>query len=253
MIIIISILIGLSVGSFINAYIYRLDKKDQSVWRGRSQCPKCQHILAWKDLIPILSYILLGGKCRQCQKKISSEYPAVELLTAGLFAAVYLWQNPSYNIDGIISLIFWWFTAAALIIIAVYDLKTQLIPSRLIYITAVVTVIFNFQFSIINYVYGSLFGIGAIGLIVLVTRGRGMGAGDIELTGLLGLLVGYPLIIVNLSLSFIIGAIISLFLLAAKFKKLKDPIPFGPFLIAGTFISLFYGEQIVKWYMGLII
>ncbi len=243
---------GLIVGSFLNCVIYRLEQS-QSFLKGRSYCPLCKHTLSWQDLVPVLSFLFLKGKCRYCQKKISWQYPLVELSTGILFLLIYLInRGPS-------SVIFNWVVGSFLIIIFIYDLKHYIIPDKIIYPAIIVSSIWYFvsgiflnlytKYEILNTIY-SAFGAAAFFLlIVLISRGKWMGVGDIKLAFLIGLILGWPNILVALFSAFFIGAIIGTGLIAAGRKKLSSEVPFGPFLVTGTFLAMLWGGEIANWYL----
>jgi len=239
---------GLIVGSFLNCVIYRLEE-GKSFLKGRSFCPHCKHKLIWQDLIPIFSFLILRGKCRYCQKPISLQYPLVELATGIIFLSIVLF-NIQYSIFHIL-------IACFLIVIFVYDLKHYLIPDKIIYPAIVIALIFNFQFLIVNefsiFKFSILSALGAAAfflLIVLISRGKWMGVGDIKLAFLMGLILGFPNILVALFLAFFIGAIMGIGLIATGKKTLKSEVPFGPFLVAGTFLALFWGQDVINWYFN---
>jgi len=276
---------GLAVGSFLNVVIFRLENGEKII-NDRSKCMRCGHILAWHDLLPVLSFIFLKGKCRYCGRSISIQYPPVELMTGIMFVLI---LNYTLRINGLTdyglifsavggqlpflaSLIFYLFIASALIIIFVYDLKHYIIPDKVVYPAIIIVLgynlfndliinnnfqfpisnfqsIFNSQFS--NFLFSAFLAGGFFLAIVLLTRGKGMGGGDVKLAFLMGLILGWPMIIISVFLSFIIGSTFGILLILAGKKKMKSMIPFGPFLILGTFIGLFWGEKIVKWYFGL--
>ena len=264
-------LFGLCVGSFLNCVIYLLESKQEPVRRqrrrtgllGRSFCPYCGHILSWKDLIPVLSFLILRGKCRYCQKPISLQYPLVEIATLSLFPLIFNFQFSIFNefsifnFQNFIISSFLLLIACFLIIIFVYDLKHYIIPDKVIYpaigITFIYQIIFNFQTpAFFNLI---LSGFGAAGFflaIVLISRGKWMGLGDVKLAFLMGLLLGFPNILAALFLAFSIGAIIGTGLIIKGKKTLKSEVPFGPFLIIGTFIAMFWGERIIEWYLSLL-
>jgi len=225
---------GLTVGSFLNCIIYRL-KTGQSFLRGRSFCPHCQHTLSWLDLIPVFSFFILKGRCRYCQKKISWQYPLVEIATGLLFLLIGNFQLPIFN----------FIIAPLLIIIFVYDLKHYIIPDKIIYPAVIIAAIFNFT-NWLSALGAALFFL----VIVLVSRGKWMGVGDVKLGFLMGLALGFPNILVALFLAFMMGAIIGIGLIIASKKTLKSEVPFGPFLVAATFIAWFYGQRIVNWYIN---
>ena len=268
LLLIIIFLLGLVIGSFLNVVIYRLWQK-KSFLKGRSFCPHCQHRLAWKDLIPILSFLILRGKCRYCGKKISIQYPLVEITTGLIFLLIFnyfplssllsaefneFYFTPS-GIQSLVSLFYLLLISCFLIIIFVYDLNHYIILDKVIY-PAIITVflynlIFNFQFIVHNSIFAA-FGAAVFFLtIFLISKGKWMGFGDIKLTFLMGLFLGFPDILVALFLSFFIGSIVGIGLIICKKKSLKSEVPFGPFLITGTFIALFWGETTINWYFNL--
>jgi len=262
-------LFGLAVGSFLNCIIYRLEK-NESFLKGRSYCPHCKHILAWQDLIPILSFLILRGKCRYCGKRISLQYPLVELATGILFFSIFYSTFQHSNIPTLQQFIQFFYLSIVscfLIIIFVYDLKHYLIPDNVIYPAIAIAFIYqiisnfqfpisitNFQFQITNFYFSILSALGAAAfflLIFLVSRGKWIGFGDVKLGFLMGLFLGFPKILVALFFAYLIGAIIGIGLVLAKKKTLKSEVPFGPFLVTGTFISLFWGNILIGWYISL--
>lgn len=230
-------LLGLAVGSFSNCLIYRLEK-NKSFLQGRSFCPLCHHKLSWPDLIPVFSFLFLKGKCRYCHKNIPWQYPLVEMFTALIFLLIFNFQLP----------IFYFIIAPFFIVIFVYDLKHYLIPDKIIYPAIIIAAVFNFQ--VINLL-SALVAAAFFSAIVLLSRGRWMGIGDIKLGFLMGLLLGFPNILVSLFLAFTIGATIGIGLIIFGKKTLKSEVPFGPFLVGGTFIALFWGEKLINWYLKL--
>ncbi len=249
---------GLVVGSFLNCVIYRLvltPQQERLVWglalpRGRSYCPYCKHILSWQDLIPVLSFLILRGKCRYCQKKISFQYPLVEIVTGLLFVLIFWHLGFGFDLAfGI-----WILISCFLIIIFVYDLKHFIIPDKIIYPAIAIVFIYNVLQGPALLMRSGLAAILAAGFflsIVLVSRGRWMGLGDVKLAFLMGLFLGFPNILIALFFAFLIGAIIGVGLILAKRKTLRSEVPFGPFLVTGTFVALFWGERIVQWYLDL--
>ncbi|MBU2545230.1 prepilin peptidase [Patescibacteria group bacterium] len=249
---IIVFIFGLFIGSFLNCVVYRIESK-KSFLKGRSFCPHCKHTLSWLDLIPIFSYLFLEGRCRYCSKKISVQYPLVELLTGALFSLI-LW-----NFGLSLAFGFWVLVSSLLIILFIYDLKHFIIPDRVIYPAILLTLVFRIWNFVGNWELGiGYFGatIGAAGFfltIFLISRGKWLGFGDVKLAILIGLLLGFPNILVSLFSAFLIGAIIGVGLIFLKKKTLKSEVPFGPFLILGIYIALFFGDQIVKWYLNILI
>jgi len=248
---------GLIVGSFLNSVIYRLETKE-SFLKGRSFCPHCKQILSWKDLIPIFSFLILKGKCRYCQNKISFQYPLVELSSVILFVSIfYLFHTHTF-----VDLIFYWLISCFLLVIFVYDLKHYLIEDKVIY-SGIFLTLFYQLFKIWNFGNWNLFLIWNLALgilpslffliIILISKEKWMGFGDFKLSILMGLILGWPKILVALFFSFLSGAIVGSILIFLKIKKMKSQIPFAPFLVSGTFFSIFFGEKIIDWYLKVIL
>lgn len=255
-------LFGLAAGSFLNCLIYRLEK-NESFLKGRSFCPNCKHTLSWQDLIPLLSFLILKGKCRYCQQKISWQYPVVEITTGALFVLLLNYElritnYEFFTLNNILYSLFLILNSCFLVVIFVYDLKHYIIPDKIIYPAIIITflyIIFHSLFIIHNSKFliqllFSAFGAAAFFLaIVLISRGKWMGVGDIKLAFLMGLILGWPNILVALFSAFLIGAIIGVGLMALGKKTLKSEVPFGPFLVTGTFLALFWGQEIVNFYV----
>ena len=251
---------GTILGSFLNCLIYYIEGGRTSL-KGRSYCPFCKKTLSWPELIPLLSFIFLHGKCRYCQQKISLHYPLIEFSTGILFVLIF-W-NLEFGIClgfGIWDLLFYWLIASSLVIIFFYDLKHYIIHDKVIYPAIVIAFLYRL-FGIWNFSHWGLFGIWDLGFgilpslfilaIILLSRGQWMGLGDFKLAVLMGLILGWPNVLVALSLAFFLGAVIGLGLIIVGRKKLKSEVPFGPFLVAGTFLALFFGERLTDWYLNL--
>ncbi len=242
-------LFGLCIGSFLNCMVYRVEE-EKSI-NGRSFCPHCKHILSWQDLFPLLSFLFLRGKCRYCHKKISIQYPLVELATGILFLLIFNPQN-------ILQSIFYLIVSIFLIIIFIYDLKHYLIPEVALFPAIIITIIYNLippyngQY-LLSTILATLIASGVFFLIFWISKEKAMGFGDVELVFLMGILLGFPNVLVALFLAFFFGAIIGLMLMLGQNKSLKSAIPFGPFLIAGTFIAMLHGNQIISWYLNFFI
>jgi prepilin signal peptidase PulO-like enzyme (type II secretory pathway) len=245
---------------------------------GRSLCPSCRHGLFWKDLIPVFSFLFLKGHCRYCKKRISVQYPLVELATGIIFFLIF---NNFINLEHTLylaranfvvylNLSFLFYIASSLIVIFVYDLRYYLIPDKVLLPTIAIIFIFRFleflNFShwdlirnlkleiwnsaaISNFILAAIIASGFFLIIFLISGGRWMGFGDVKLAVLLGLLLGLPNILVALFLAFFSGALMGTILMVLKKKNLKSEIAFGPFLIAGTFIALLWGSEIINWYL----
>ncbi|NIP33078.1 prepilin peptidase [Candidatus Saccharibacteria bacterium] len=245
---ILTVLFGLAVGSFLNAYIWRL-KKGNSVWRGRSICPECKHNLSWLDLVPVLSYAVLKGRCRYCGKKISLQYPLVELATAILFVMVLYVHFEAGN--GLHFILRDWFFIAVLMIIFVYDLKWGYILDRVslpsIIIAFSVNILIGFSWH--NLLLAAAIGSGFFLLQYAISRGKWIGGGDIRMGALMGFILGWPNVVVGLFLSYIVGSSVAVYLLARKKKKMGSTIAMGTFLAVGTVIAMLWGVDILMWYL----
>ncbi|OGZ79474.1 MAG: hypothetical protein A2528_02365 [Candidatus Staskawiczbacteria bacterium RIFOXYD2_FULL_37_9] len=269
-------LLGISIGSFLNCAIYRLEQKKKLT--GRSFCPHCKHTLIWKDLIPVFSFLYLRGKCRYCHKKISWQYPLVEIAAGILFLIIFLMSSRALPQQGVAIqsictklldchvasllamtayLVFMFYVASSLVIIFIYDLKHYLIPDKVLLPAIIITFLYRLfeSFWIPAFagmtVLAVIISAGFFFIIWLVSRGRWMGFGDVKLAVLMGLLLGVSNVLVALFLAFFFGAIIGIILMILDRKGLKSEIPFGPFLILGTFMALFWGSVIISWYLNI--
>ncbi|MDR7417491.1 MAG: prepilin peptidase [Armatimonadota bacterium] len=233
--------VGLILGSFANVLIHRLPREESIVWPG-SRCPSCKAPIRPTDNIPILSFLSLRGRCRDCGARISLRYPLVEALMAAAAAAVW-WAMPDL-LSRIAGVIF----AFLLIVITFIDLDVQLILNRLTYPGVAVGLAFAFLAGRGLPALASAVGAAAlIAAIVVASRG-GMGGGDVKLAAMMGAFLGWPGVAVALFAGFLIGGLFGVVLLALKLKGRKDAIPFGPALAAGGLIALFWGEAIARWY-----
>lgn len=255
-------IIGLAVGSFLNVVAFRAVHGGSIIF-GSSKCPNCKHKLSPADLIPIVSFISLRGRCRYCKKKISIQYPIVEASTGLLFLyAGYYWYvgtgSLGFSFNSIAYLIFLLFIVSILLVLFVTDLVDGLLPN-LITLPAVGVVTF---YKIYLLASGSLtiFGLGLDLLIALLMAAiffglvyfsgeRALGGGDVKLAFLIGLAVGWPAILVGLFVGFLTGGIASVMLLLIGKKRFGDTVPLGPFLTIGATVALFWGPQILGFYL----
>lgn len=239
-------LIGICIGSFINVAIDRIPH-GKSIVYGRSQCDFCKHQLAWYDLVPIFSYLFLLGKCRYCHKKLSLQYPVVELLVGLLAVFIYLFQQPMtlndfavYTLDTALFVV-----AFALTIM---DIKYHIL-SDILLITFGGFLFIKFLFEdpgslLLRLGFGLLAALPILALYVF-TKGRGMGFGDVKLVFLLGFLLGFPMSFVMYYVAFLTGAVWGVILILSGKKSLKgSAIAFGPFLFLGAFIALIWGYTV---------
>jgi len=246
-------LLGAMIGSFLNVVICRLPKKESIVVVG-SHCPKCAKKLCWFDLIPILSFFVIRGKCRNCKEKISWQYPLVEFACGALFvglALVHGYDSIYFLRDAVF--------ACFLILIFALDAKHYLVFDEVVLPGIAVGVLANLA---IAWQSGSLL-VGFLNLVTaifvcglffllqyLISGGRWIGSGDIFIGVMLGAMLGWPLVGVAVFLSYIIGAIVALVLLIQKKKKRGDQLPLGVFLCLGTFVALLWGNDLLTWYLN---
>ncbi len=261
--VLISSLFGLAVGSFLNAWIWRIKEGGRSVAEGRSVCPSCEHVLGLSDLVPVFSWLALGGKCRYCQVNISIQYPVVEIITSAAFALSAVWWP--FSLAGLtdwLLFIVWLLITALFIALAVYDTKWYLLPSALMRKLVILTILWLILYSfygasledwLISPVFGAGLAFGFFYLIYILGRGQWMGGGDVKLVFVLGLLVGLQATIVGLFLSFVSGALVGMALIASNIKNREDMVPFGPFLIAGFWLAFFFADDLYSWYMSFVV
>ncbi|MDQ3123608.1 MAG: prepilin peptidase [bacterium] len=280
MIILVIAALGLILGSFVNALVWRVymqekesskAKKDAvlppaddlSILKGRSMCPQCKHPLAAKDLIPVISWLILRGKCRYCHKPISRQYPLVELATAGLFIlSALLWPRPdndAINYNFVINLVVWLSVMIpGFMALIVYDLRWMLLPNRIIYpMIVIASILASFNIISADNVISALINTGtavAIAggifyLLFVVSNGRWIGGGDVKLGLLIGLLLAKPeLAFLILLLASVLGTLFVVPGLLLKKVTTKSRIPFGPFLIIAAIIVKLFGATMFKWY-----
>jgi len=222
---------------------------------GRSYCPKCKKSISSKDLIPIISYLLLKGKCRHCKKKISKSYPLTELATALIFVISYVNLPQSFtNTTNLTYLIITLIFFSIIIFTFVYDLKYMEVADSVLLpgiIFAALATIHPLTPTIFSALIGATIIFGFFFLQILISKGRWIGGGDLRIAVFMGLMLGWPLALSGLVISYLIGSIISIFLLIVNRNcKMKTAIPFAPFLSIGTFLTYFYGAAITGWYLS---
>lgn len=236
---------GLLIGSFLNVCIYRIPS-GVSIISPPSSCGSCGHKLNYIDMLPVVNYIVNKGKCKYCGSAYSIQYPLIELLNGLLYVLVYLKYGVALNS------ILYCLIVSLLVTISIIDLKRKIIPDRLNITGAILGVIYIItNRALINNLIGALIGLGLFLGIALLTNA--MGGGDIKLMAVLGLIFGIKGVLFISLLSFVLGAIISVILITLKIKGRKDEIPFGPFISLAALIYMFYGTDLISWYLGLFI
>lgn len=233
-------LIGLCVGSFLNVLIDRLPREVGI--GGRSHCENCKKTLSVIDLIPVISYLTLGGKCRYCKSSLSLQYPAVELLTGVIFAITWIYADGMFFT--LVQTLGYFILLSSCIVIVIADAKYHIIPDLATVMFTIAGFMIAQNGSIFSQLNGGVLLLLILLSIFLVTRGKMMGFGDVKLAFGMGVLFGFHDGLIALYLSFLTGGLFSIGLLSTGISKLKSKIAFGPFMIAGTLLMLFMGEEI---------
>lgn len=261
MIVVLLILLGLALGSFVNAFVWRLHERKDWVG-GRSECPHCHHALAPKDLVPVLSWIILKGKCRYCGKPIPDS-PVVELAVPALFVLSYLFWPIPFDSQGLFVFCLWLLFLVAFVALAVYDIRWFLLPNKIVFVLIGLAIaqvlarvfVFGESWTVLS---GAILGVitisGLFLAVFLLSKGTWIGFGDVKLAVVLGLLAGglLPALLVLL-VSSVLGMMFSLPLLLAGKANRKSRIPFGPFLLAAMVFVQLFGSGIISWYANLLL
>lgn len=242
------VLFGLCIGSFLNVCIYRI-AREESISFPPSRCTSCGYELKPKDLVPVLSYAFLGGKCRSCKEKISIRYPLIELLNALLYVVIYL--NYGFSFELFKFAVF----ASLMIVIGFIDFDTKYVFNSTVIFGVIIGIVFLLAEWIITKnipwtnIAGAAIGLGVIWAIVTLTGG--MGEGDIDIALICGLFIGIKGIVVTLFLAFIFGGVIAVFIMVLKLKDRKSEMAFGPYLAIGGMIAMLYSTQLIELYLNL--
>lgn len=252
------------MGSFVNVVIERTITGEDWV-KTRSRCDNCKRTIAWYDNIPLLSYILLGRRCRYCKKRISIQHPAVEFLTGALFVWWYAIGFAFFQLSQrpltIIQPMFWLVVGVLLLIVLITDLKYMIIPDYTVVGLGLLALLYRAYLASAGVMQiddlwrAILAGVIAAAIfwgLHAATNGKGMGLGDAKYVLVMGWLLGWQRLIVGLMVAFILGAIVGVGLIVAGKKKIKQEVPFGPFLVIGTALALVWGSQWWSWYWGLL-
>ena len=244
-------LIGLAVGSFLNVVIARVPER-QSVVRPRSRCPRCDAPLSSRDNVPVVSWLLLRGRCRSCRGDISLRYPVVEVSTAALFVAAAVRLGPDPALPAFLVVF------AALLAISAVDLERFIVPNRILYPALFLAAPLLVVAAALDRDWSSLLGAalgGALAWALLfaihMASPRGMGFGDVRLAGLVGMLLGWlgiGHVLLALFLGFLSAAVVGVGLVALRLRTRKDKVPFGPFLALGAVLAVLFGSPILSWY-----
>lgn len=268
---------GTLIGSYINVLglRYTEEKGFKLSSKGRSHCPHCNSTLRWYELIPLVSFAIQAGRCRSCKKRISLQYPIVEIISGLIFTV------PVSVLGFGVPAALWVLAFSIFLLISIIDLRLKIIPDKLNALVAIIGVAliafrhltgaygsgltiqgtFLGSYSLafwplgqnifLNHLIGTLFGIVFFGLLYFFTSGRAMGFGDVKLAAAVGLLMGWPDAALALILSFLLGSVIGVFNLAMHKKGLKDTLPFGPFIVLGVTLVFLFGYDIINGYFNL--
>jgi leader peptidase (prepilin peptidase) / N-methyltransferase len=273
MLIFIFCFLGLVFGSFVNAWVWRVyqqslpkskqkKKVDLSIAKGRSACTRCGHGLSAKDLVPVLSWLSLQGKCRYCKKAISWQYPLVEVITAGLFMLTYVfWPK---ELQGLEYLAFSAFLALIITFMAliVYDIRWMLLPNRIVVWSALFAVLMlavRYIDSPVDAAFITLQALGAVAIaggiflvLFYISNGRWIGGGDVKLGLVIGLFVGSPIFaVLMLFVASVLGTLFALPFIVSGNKTIQSKIPFGPFLVIAAITTYIFGQAIISWYLSI--
>jgi len=246
-------ILGLLIGSFLNVVIHRVPL-GESVVHPRSRCPGCGTELAPRDNVPVLSWVLLRGRCRTCGEPISPRYPLVELGTAVLFAAVAVWCGLSWALPAYLYL------AAISVALSAIDLDVRRLPDKIVLPSYVVALVLLLLPSIAEgrwdaYLRAALTGVGlfAFYFLLALIYPAGMGFGDVKLSGVLGIYLGWyswGLAILATFVAFLLGAVVGVVVMVRTREGRRTKVPFGPFMLVGTFLALFVGQRVIDWYVA---
>lgn len=245
------IILGLIFGSFASVVIHRLHTSQKGIFLGRSRCPQCAEELGARDLIPVLSYVINKAKCRFCKDPIAFRYPLLELTMGGFFGLTYYLVHT----EPVWTIVFYLLITFIFVLLTFYDFLFKEVPDEVslpAIILAIVFAVITKSMPLSMLAVGILLPVFFFGGLFFGSQGRWLGGGDIRIGALMGALLGWPMILLGLFLGYLSGAIYSgAGLLTGKFNR-KTQIPFVPFLLLGTYISLFWGAELVEWYIGLI-
>jgi leader peptidase (prepilin peptidase) / N-methyltransferase len=257
-------ILGAAVGSFLNVLVFRSVRSRDWV-RGRSVCDFCQKPLTWYDNIPLLSFLFLRGHSRCCQQKLSLAHPVVEFLTGIMFVWWYWGGSLFFKLttQPLVTLqpLFWLLVGIMLLGILVADALYMIIPDILVISLALLVLVYRLTLLSLGIMRGADFLAMLAGMLLvtgffvalfLFTKGKGFGLGDVKFALPMSLLLGWPNILVGIFIAFILGSIVGLILLFSQKRKLKQAIPFAPFLVTGTIMALLFGDSLLHWYLAML-
>ncbi len=257
-------MLGASIGSFLSVLINRINKKQKGIIFGHSFCPKCKKRLKPLDLVPLLSYIILKGKCRYCHRKIDPSYMALEMTTGLAFVAVFgkytFFRAEDISmvpVDWIFMVYFILLAAVCTLMVAIFffDLKYQEIPTNILIVFILSGLTAGLVFTganITGMIIALVLALVLFGGQILISKGKWLGEGDLYIGIGMALLLGWEKFLVAFVASYLLGALVSISLLLTGKAKTKSKIAFAPFLVIGTCLAIFFGQYIVDWYISLL-
>ena len=242
-------LFGLLIGSFLNVCIYRLPRDQSIVWPA-SRCTRCGRALSWYENVPVVSYLVLGGRCRTCKEPISLQYPIVELTTAGIVVGALAWYGltPLFVVRAAF--------ACAMLVLFVIDLQHQILPTEITLpgIVAGLAASVFLEPGWRSALIGVIAGAGVLWLVgwtyERVRHQEGLGFGDVKMLGMIGAFLGWPLMLLTLVVASLAGSLVGVGLIAARRGDMGSKLPFGSFLAVGAIVAALAGPDLVAWYAG---
>ncbi len=245
MLYIIVFVLGLVIGSFLNVCIYRIPRNEEIVYTP-SHCMTCGRSVKWYDLFPVVSYLILGGKCRHCKTKLSKQYPIIELSNGAAYLGIFYYLGLTWEALAM-SVLF-----SVLLVLSMIDISHQIIPNKILIFLFMLSLPYVLLISrtYVESIIGFFSASGLLYIIALLAKGQ-MGGGDIKLMAVCGFVLGWQNILLALMLGSIVGAVVGIFLLISGVVKKKQLIPFGPYLSIGIMIAALFGKEIISWYLDL--
>jgi leader peptidase (prepilin peptidase)/N-methyltransferase len=240
-------LFGLIIGSFLNVCIYRIPRQQSIAFPG-SKCVCCDKPLGFFELIPVISFIFLKGRCRTCGTVISWHYPMVEIITGIIFSGAYIKFGLNIEFLTVITL------SSLMLVVTFIDIDYRIIPNKLVVVGLILGIVFGLfrpSAGLFFISKGIAAGFGLMFLVALLSRWQ-MGFGDVKLAAVMGAFLGWKGVLTAILLAFATGAVYGIFLIVAKGKNRKTAVPFGPFLAGATVFSFFWADTVITWYLNLI-
>jgi len=233
------------IGSFLNVCIYRIPRKEDIVFTP-SHCMNCGSRVKWYDLVPVISFIILGGKCRKCRIKLSKQYPLIELLNGAAYTGIFYMLGFTWDAV-MVSVLF-----SVLLVIAMIDFRHKIIPNAIVLFMFIVSIPYVVLVSktYIDSIIG-FFAVSGLFFIIMMITGS-MGGGDVKLMAVSGFLLGWQKILVALMIGSIVGSIVGISLIVFNITKWKQRVPFGPYLCIGIFIAALFGNELIQWYLNIV-